>query len=38
LRDYDSDGVRRALAQATPQRKPEWRATPASPGTFDAPA
>jgi 8-hydroxy-5-deazaflavin:NADPH oxidoreductase len=36
--DFDAAGVRRALAQATPQRKPEWRATPKSPGTFDAPA
>ncbi len=25
--DYDADGVRRALAQATAERKPEWRAT-----------
>jgi predicted dinucleotide-binding enzyme len=36
--DFDAAGVRRALAQATPQRKPEWRATPKSPGNFDAPA
>ena len=36
--DFDAAGVRRALAQATPERKPEWRATPKSPGTFDAPA
>jgi hypothetical protein len=36
--DFDSAGVRRALAQATPQRKPEWRATPKSPGTYTAPA
>lgn len=38
LQDHDADGVRRALAQASPQRLPEWRATPTSPGTFDAPA
>jgi predicted dinucleotide-binding enzyme len=38
LQDYDVDGVRAALAAATPQRLPEWRATPNSPGTFDAPA
>ena len=36
--DFDAPGVRRALAQATPGRKPEWRATPESPGTFNAPA
>ena len=36
--DLDAPGVRRALAQATPGRKPEWRATPRSPGTFNAPA
>jgi 8-hydroxy-5-deazaflavin:NADPH oxidoreductase len=36
--DLDAAGVRRALAAATRERKPEWRATPKSPGTFDAPA
>jgi len=36
--DLDAEGVRRALAQATPGRKREWRATPSSPGTFTAPA
>jgi len=35
--DFDAAGVRRALAQATPDRKPEWRATPKSPGSYDAP-
>jgi predicted dinucleotide-binding enzyme len=25
--DFDAEGVRRALAQASPERKPEWRAT-----------
>ena len=35
--DFDAAGVRRALAQATPERKPEWRATPKSPGTYNAP-
>lgn len=35
--DYDAEGVRRALAAATPDRKPEWKATPNSPGTFDNP-
>jgi predicted dinucleotide-binding enzyme len=32
--DFDTAGVRRALAQASPERKPEWRATPNSPGTY----
>ena len=36
--DYDVEGVRRALAQASQQRKPEWRATDASPGTYAKPA
>jgi 8-hydroxy-5-deazaflavin:NADPH oxidoreductase len=36
--DFDAEGVRRALAQATPERKPEWRATSKSPGTFARPA
>ena len=36
--DLDAEGVRRALAQATPGRQPEWRATHSSPGTFTAPA
>jgi predicted dinucleotide-binding enzyme len=36
--DLDADGVRRALAKASKERKPEWRATPKSPGTYEAPA
>lgn len=36
--DHDATGVRRALAQASPERKPEWRATDASPGTYAKPA
>lgn len=36
--DLDADGVRRALAEASRQRTPKWRATEESPGTFDAPA
>jgi len=32
--DLDADGVRRALSEATPQRSPQWRATPDSPGGF----
>jgi predicted dinucleotide-binding enzyme len=36
--DLDAAGVRRALAEARPERTPEFRATPNSPGTFTAPA
>jgi predicted dinucleotide-binding enzyme len=36
--DFDIAGVREALRKATRERKPEWRATSKSPGTFDAPA
>jgi hypothetical protein len=32
--DLDADGVRRAMSQASPQRSPQWRATPHSPGSF----
>jgi hypothetical protein len=28
-KDFDADGVRRALAEASPERTPEWRAAPA---------
>ncbi len=35
--DLDAAGVREALRKATRERKPEWRATPKSPGTFEAP-
>ena len=36
--DLDADGARKALAAASPERKPEWRATDKSPGTFEHPA
>ena len=36
--DHDKEGVRRALEQASPERKPEWRATKSSPGTYAKPA
>jgi 8-hydroxy-5-deazaflavin:NADPH oxidoreductase len=36
--DLDAIGVRRARAKASKERKPEWRATPRSPGTYEAPA
>ena len=36
--DLDTAGVREALRKATPERKPEWRATPKSPGSFEVPA
>jgi hypothetical protein len=35
--DFDADGVRRALAEASPERPAEFRATPNSPGTYAAP-
>jgi 8-hydroxy-5-deazaflavin:NADPH oxidoreductase len=35
--DLDADGVRRALSKASRDRKPEWRATANSPGTFANP-
>jgi 8-hydroxy-5-deazaflavin:NADPH oxidoreductase len=36
--DFDAEGVRRALAQASRERQPEWRATGKSPGSFAKPA
>jgi predicted dinucleotide-binding enzyme len=36
--DRDADGVRRGLAEASPERRPQWRGSADSPGTFDAPA
>jgi predicted dinucleotide-binding enzyme len=36
--DFDAEGVRRALSEASPERKPEWRATAKSPGSFAHPA
>ena len=38
ITDYDVTGVRRALAEAKPERPPRFRATPLSPGTFESPA
>ena len=38
LKDYDADGVRQALAAASRERTPDWRATPNSPGSFVSPA
>ncbi len=37
-KDFDADGVRRALAEASPERTAAWRATPDSPGDFAKPA
>ncbi len=37
-KDFDAPGVRKALSEATRDRKPEWRATAKSPGNFTAPA
>ncbi|MGZ3487942.1 MAG: NADPH-dependent F420 reductase [Isosphaeraceae bacterium] len=36
--NYDAAGVRRALNEASLERKPEWRATANSPSRFDSPA
>jgi predicted dinucleotide-binding enzyme len=36
--DLDVSGVRQALAQASGERQPGWRATPSSPGSFAKPA
>lgn len=36
--DYDAEGVRKALAAASPERTAAWRATPNSPGDFTKPA
>lgn len=37
-KDFDAEGVRRALAAASKERTADWRATEKSPGTFAAPA
>lgn len=36
--DLDADGVRRALAEASPERPADFRATPSSPGSYTDPA
>jgi 8-hydroxy-5-deazaflavin:NADPH oxidoreductase len=36
--DFDAEGVRRALAQASKERTSKWQATEKSPGTFAHPA
>jgi 8-hydroxy-5-deazaflavin:NADPH oxidoreductase len=36
--DFDADGVRRALAQASKERTTKWRGTENSPGSFAHPA
>ena len=36
--DFDAEGVRRALAQASKERTPKWQATESSPGSFAHPA
>lgn len=38
LKDFDAEGVRRALAEASPERTETWRATDSSPGSFATPA
>ncbi len=37
-KDFDAAGVKKALAEASPERQPSWRATPDSPGNFEKPA
>jgi predicted dinucleotide-binding enzyme len=37
-KDFDAEGVRRALSLASKERKPQWRGTANSPGTFENPA
>jgi 8-hydroxy-5-deazaflavin:NADPH oxidoreductase len=37
-KDFDAAGVKRALAEARPDRTPDWRATKGSPGNFAKPA
>ena len=37
-KDFDAAGVKRALAEASPERAPKWRGTAKSPGSFNAPA
>ena len=37
LQDFGVEDVRTALQQARPERTPQWTATDASPGTFEAP-
>jgi hypothetical protein len=37
-KDFDAEGVRRALSEASKDRTPEWRGTPNRPGSFTAPA
>jgi predicted dinucleotide-binding enzyme len=36
-KDFDADGVRRALAEASPQRTAPWSGSTKSPGSFEAP-
>lgn len=36
--DLDAEGVRRALAEASKERKPNWQDTETSPSTFAHPA
>jgi predicted dinucleotide-binding enzyme len=37
-KDFDAAGVKRALAEARPERTPAWRASEGSPGSFAKPA
>lgn len=37
-KDFNVEGVRRALSEASKERKPEWRATSTNPGSYARPA
>jgi hypothetical protein len=37
-KDYDAEGVRRALSEASKERRSEWSGTANSPGSFTSPA
>jgi len=37
-KDFDAEGVRRALAEARKERTVNWKASAASPGSFAQPA
>jgi 8-hydroxy-5-deazaflavin:NADPH oxidoreductase len=37
-KDFDAEGVRRALSEANKERTPDWRGSANSPGSFTAPA
>ena len=38
VKNFDADGVRRALSEASKERRPEFQGTASSPGSFTGPA